>query len=80
MRKDSFFGLDAWEDDDVDQLAVQFLTSERQHSARLERMIDAHLHSLRIDADLGSTSERRPIVPTVGCNGIADQTVIVPAE
>ncbi|KAM3173438.1 hypothetical protein ACTXT7_012508 [Hymenolepis weldensis] len=49
MRGDSFYGLSMWNDDDVEQLAVQFLANEREHSAQLEAAIERHLEQLRLE-------------------------------
>ncbi|VDO00733.1 unnamed protein product [Rodentolepis nana] len=38
-----------WDDDDVEQLAVQFLANEREHSAQLEAVIERHLEQLRLE-------------------------------
>nr|CDS33769.1 Centrosomal protein of 63 kDa (Cep63 protein) [Hymenolepis microstoma] len=48
-RGDSFYGLALWDDDDVEQLAVQFLANEREHSAQLEAVIERHLEQLRLE-------------------------------
>ncbi len=37
--------------DNADEIALRFLVDEREHSARLERLLDAHLQSLRLEAD-----------------------------
>ncbi|VDL19025.1 unnamed protein product [Hymenolepis diminuta] len=49
MRGDSFYCLSMWNDDDVEQLAVQFLANEREHSAQLEAAIERHLEQLRLE-------------------------------
>ncbi|KAM7539794.1 hypothetical protein Aperf_G00000031272 [Anoplocephala perfoliata] len=60
MRGDSSYGLGRWNDDDIEQLAVQFLASEREHSAQLEAAIDRHLEQLRLDV----ASPCPPLVPS----------------
>ena len=59
-RETNFFRLGVWNDDDVEQLAVQFLASEREHSTHLEEAIERHLEALRLD--IASTCP--PLVPS----------------
>lgn len=47
MQGDSSYGLGMWDDDDIEQLAVQFLASEHEHSAQLEAAIERHLENMR---------------------------------
>ncbi|VDM30418.1 unnamed protein product [Hydatigera taeniaeformis] len=54
------FGLGTWNDDDVEQLAVHFLTTEREHSASLEAAIERHLEDLRLEV----VSSNLPLVPS----------------
>lgn len=58
--RDSFFGLGIWNDDDVEQLAVHFLATEREHSTSLEAAIERHLEDLRLNV----ASSSLPLVPS----------------
>ncbi|VDK46422.1 unnamed protein product [Taenia asiatica] len=58
--RESFIGLGIWNDDDVEQLAVHFLATEREHSTSLEAAIERHLEGLRLDV----VSSSRPLVPS----------------
>ncbi|KAL5970187.1 hypothetical protein TSMEX_002094 [Taenia solium] len=59
-RRENFIGLGIWNDDDVEQLAVHFLATEREHSTSLEAAIERHLEGLRLDV----VSSSRPLVPS----------------
>ncbi|KAL5111692.1 hypothetical protein TcWFU_003070 [Taenia crassiceps] len=74
--RDNFFGLGIWNDDDVEQLAVHFLATEREHSTSLEAAIERHLEGLRLDV----ISSSLPLVPSADSEEDAKESRQVESE